>query len=159
MFPSGQLVKSEELKQKPLEVVNSLKEKTFTGYVSFTVKNENGIHDFTVALIKGETVGAFHESFKTKQLTHGDEALVKTTGYENAAGFYDVVQLSEEQVQLALAVRPESEVKQREKHSDAKENKPREGNKESNNGKEETVVASSEEILNKYGLSSLAETQ
>ena len=142
MFPSGKHMKSGEVREKtPKELIQNMN--NFTGYISFTVKDANGIHDFSAALITGDVAGAFHESFKTKETAMGEEALKKIYTYEKCTGFYDVVELNAEQVKLAVAVRPESEVKTQ-PSTQVDEQKP------------VAAAESNEEILKKYGLSSLS---
>ncbi len=140
MFPNGKVVKSGEIREPPHETIDQLKQNHFTGYASFTVKDANGLHDFSVAFINGGVVGAFQESFKTKQVKLSEDVLKEITKYENAVGFFDLVSLNAEQVKLAVTVRPESEIKETQKSSNVEEN-----------------IESNEEILRKYGLSSLVD--
>ena len=133
MYPSGTVVKKGELKfETASEVIEHVGE--LTGYIAFTVKDKTGVQDASVALAKGKVKGAFFEHFKTKEKITGEQALEKIKSLQSHQGVYDVVSLSEEQVNLSIAVRPESEVKLE---------------------KEEKQVETSEEILKKYGLSSL----
>ncbi|MDP3742214.1 MAG: DUF2226 domain-containing protein [Candidatus Micrarchaeota archaeon] len=139
MFQSGKLIKTGELSTETVDdVVKSLKERRFTGYVAFTVKASNGMEDSSVAFINGEIKGAFFECFKTKEKLAGETALSKINRYVNQQGVYDVVSLSGEQITMAIGVRPESQVAQ------AAQNE------------ELTKLDSQEEILKKYGLASLA---
>jgi len=141
MFQSGKLVKTGDLTNETVDdIVKSLKERRFTGYVAFTVKTTNGIEDSSVAFINGEVKGAFFECFKTKEKLAGENALAQINRYLNQLGAYDVVSLSEEQVKMAIGVRPESQVIQATTQSE-----------------ELPKLDSQEEILKKYGLASLVQ--
>ncbi len=140
MFQSGKLIKTSELSTESVDdVVNGLKERNFTGYAAFTVKTNQGIEDSSVAFINGEVKGAFFECFKTKEKLAGENAFSKITQCVNPQGVYDVVSLSGEQITMAIAVRPESQV------TETIQNKQLEN------------PASEDEILKKYGLASLAQ--
>ena len=77
----------------------------------------------------------------------GETALKAIYNYEEyTAGFYDVVELNEEQVKLAVAVRPESEVKSQSPPASTS----------TITATDTQVNQSNEEILKKYGLSSLS---
>lgn len=138
MFPSGKVVKSSELNEAVEKVIKKLESEKFTGYVAFTLKSEKGVYDSTIALVNGSIKGAFTENFKTKETCYGEEAIEKITS--GTFGLYDVVSLSEEQVNLAIAVRPEMQVKKK------TQQEPQEQRSEND-----------EEILKKYGLSSMIE--
>ncbi len=149
MFPNGELVKSGEIRETPpSDLVKELQQNDFTGYASFTVKDQNGIHNFTIALIDGNIAGAFSNSFKTKENQLGDNVVQELSNHANSPGFYDVVQLDEAQVKLAVEVRPETQIEI------TKEEKQK--------AKQDALLPivqeeSKEEILKKYGLSSLAD--
>ncbi len=141
MFPSGKLVKSGEIRKNTSigEITVELKKSKFTGYAGFTVKDETGLHDFNIAFVNGEVAGAFHEDFKKKENYFGEKALENIQNHEKThVGVYDVVSLSKEQVELAVAVRPESEVKKVQIEDERDE-----------------ATSTNEAILKKYGLSSL----
>ncbi len=141
MFQSGKLVKTSELSTENVDdVVNNLKERSFTGYAAFTVKTQQGIEDSSVAFINGQVKGAFFECFKTKEKLAGEAALTRINRYITAQGAYDVVSLSAEQITMAIAVRPESKVTETTQEEKIEDQKP----------------ASEEEILKKYGLAALS---
>ena len=149
MFPNGELIKSDEIRETPpSDLVKQLQQDNFTGYASFSVKDQNGIHDFTIALINGNIAGAFSNSFKTKKNQLGDNVVQELSNHTNSTGFYDVVQLNEAQVKLAVEVRPETqiEITRKEKQKAKQDSSLLAMQKESK-----------EEILKKYGLSSLAD--
>ncbi len=139
MFPSGKVIKTGEI-ENPAEVINNLRKERFTGYACFTVK-EQEIEDYSLAFIKGKMKAAFYENFKTREQSCGEKAFEKISQSISKKGFCDVVELNKEQVELAVTVRPESQINTR-----VIENE------------EETpeIDESGQAILKKYGLSSLA---
>lgn len=141
MYPSGKIIKNGELNQQNIgEVADELQKSNFTGYLAATVKQKTGIEDVSVAFVNGKVKGAFFENFKTKERLSGEKALEKMAKTEGT-GFYDAVSLSPEQVDLAIAVRPESEVKTKQTVQN-----------ETNKGEK---LETNEEILKRYGLTQL----
>ncbi len=139
MFPSGKILKTFE-NAEPREVIASLEKNKFTGYAAFTAKNKD-VHDYCLAFLNGEATGAFHENLKTKQLKTGEEAMKEISPLLSLKSMCDVVSLSQEQVELALAVRPEARVKYMQEEKPLVEN----------------ADESSRDILKKYGLTTLVD--
>lgn len=135
MFPTGKAIKSGELSEgtTPAEIVKQMQSAKLTGYIAFTFKTKNGFEDYVAAFINGQMQSAFCENFKTKTKLSGEQAFKAIENCSNEAiGFFDIVSLSEEQVKLAIAVRPEIKVAP-------------------------AADQTKEEILKRYGLATLVE--
>jgi len=129
--------------------ISSLVNEEFTGYVAVTIEGEEGIEEGSLILQKGAVVGSTYELMKEDKLYFGEEAMKKTLNALAARfGIMDIAQLSQQQLQLVLAL--EDKIGLRKRPKDIVRSIPKTFSaKESKGTKEDS------DVFKKFGLSEL----
>ncbi len=105
-LPAGNVIKT-DVDVATVDFLALLKElglKLFNGYLAIAIKGNGGIEEGTLLFDNGKIVAATYEYFKHGKTMLADKAFVRVLNASFAKhGSVDLVQLSNEQVQLVLA--------------------------------------------------------
>jgi hypothetical protein len=128
-LPSGKIIKKEldNASTDTLKLLAELARSQFSGYIALCVK-ATSLEEGTLLMDKGKIVGAMYEYYALKKEFAGEQAFTRFLNASAAKqGILDVIQLTPEQVHLALAFNensvfvPKSDVL---RHSQIKEFSP-----------------------------------
>ncbi|MBI5226772.1 DUF2226 domain-containing protein [Candidatus Micrarchaeota archaeon] len=105
-LPSGKILKTnlDTSSTDFLALVDELRRKRFNGYVALSIKGQAGVEEGTILVDTGKIVGATYEYYAFDRELSGEKAfqrLLNAAAYKN--GIIDAVELTAEQVHLALA--------------------------------------------------------
>ncbi len=85
-------------------LIDELRRKRFCGYLAITTKGQTGIEEGTVLIDTGKVVGTTYAYFAFNKELSGERAFQRVlNAASNKTGVIDVIELSAEQVHLALA--------------------------------------------------------
>ncbi len=105
-LPSGKIIKSEldNASTDTLKLLLELGRSRFSGYVALAVKGTSGVQEGTLLLDQGKIVGATYEYYALQKEYAGEHGFTRFLNASAARhGVLDVVELTPEQVHLALA--------------------------------------------------------
>ena len=106
-LPSGKVIKTgmDSATINFTSLLDELKRKQFNGYLAFAIKGAGGVEEATILFDSGKFVGCEYEYLLYNKKFAGQEAFQRIINAVSAAcGVIDVVQLTQEQVHLSLAV-------------------------------------------------------
>ncbi|MBI2445641.1 DUF2226 domain-containing protein [Candidatus Micrarchaeota archaeon] len=105
-LPSGKILKTnlDATSTDLVALMDELRRKRFNGYLALTIKGQAGIEEGTVLLDSGKVVGATYEYYAYDKEVAGEKAFQRLlNAASHKSGVIDVVELTAEQVHLALA--------------------------------------------------------
>lgn len=111
MLPDGKVLKKEiDLTQASLaSLLNELKVKKFSGYVSVTIRGGKGLEDGFVVFDSGKAMGAVYDYGREGKRVKGKPAFERVVNAAAAqAAFSDAIELKPEEVQSFLAAEPDA---------------------------------------------------
>lgn len=154
-FPTGRIVASSASlsTHNAFEILRRQLVANFTGYFAITIQGKSGLEDGVLGILKGKVVAASYYYHKFETLFVGREAVERVeNAFASQTGVFDLVELTPEQVSLALHASKAPELNVASLH---KVNKFSEEMESKDRG-QHTEHSERSELLKRYGLSALA---
>ncbi len=110
-LPSGKVFKSslESASTDFIALLEELKKKRFSGYTAISLKGQGGVEEGTLLFDAGRIIGAAYEYYAYAKEFAGEKAFQRILNASaSKSGIIDVVELTVEQVHLALAFNEEA---------------------------------------------------
>ncbi len=147
-------------KINPRQYIESLMDKDFDGYISITIKGETGLEEGTLVYQEGEIVSSDYLYFRYNKQYKAKDGLKRTlNAFNSRNGIIDTYKLSSHQTQLILTMN--RDCKLMEPINKEKLDIPRKFTLEYEEEliEEETKQLTREQLMKKYGLTGLKESE
>lgn len=145
---------------KPEEYIESLLDKDFSGYNSVTIYGETGLEEGTIVYKNGEIISGDYQYFRYNEQYRGKEGIKRALNAMNSRnGIVDTYKLSSHQIQLILTLNEECKLEEPISMEELEIQRHFSTDYEEELIEEETRELTREQLMKKYGLVGLKESE
>lgn len=160
--PTGEPVERgrEVQKIQPKEYITNLMDKDFTGYTAVTIHGETGLEEGIAAYKNGEIVSSSYMYFRYNEHYRAEDGMKRFINALNSRnGIIDTYKLSSHQIQLVLTLNEECALEEPVNKEGLEVPAQFNTGYEEKLIKEETRELTREQLMKKYGLTGLRESE